>query len=144
MAIEQVYMIRHNVTGRMYIGRSKQMKSRVAAHFYMLRAGRHPVEDMQKDFNEYGNDFTVSVLGEVNNGCLRLETEMMDKYQSTIRGIGYNYNDPHVTKRISKKKCSTKTKIRKLVDTLDDDEALYAYTLLSKIFGNRLKTDTSP
>lgn len=134
--IGQVYMIRHNKTGRMYIGRSKKLQNRIDHHFCLLRSGKHPIEDMQKDFNEFGDDFTVSVLGEVDNHCLNLEIEMMEKYNSTIRGIGYNYKDPHITSGMrAAKRCSTKGKIRKIVESLDENEALYVYTLLSKLFG---------
>lgn len=136
MSIRQVYMIRHNVTGRMYIGRSNQSQTRIKHHFQLLRSGKHPVEDMQKDFDDYGDDYTVSMLGDVENHCLRLEIEMMEKYQSTVRGIGYNYKDPTVTARTrSTKKRSAKTKIRKLIESLDENQALYVYTFLSKMFG---------
>lgn len=137
MCIKRVYMIRHNATGRMYIGSSVDVEKRIQNHFVMLRAGKHHVEDMQQDFDKYGDDFTVSVLGEVGNSNLRLEIEMMDKYQSTIRGVGYNYKDPHVTTAIRNKnrERSSKQMLRNLINTLDDSQALYAYTFLSKLFG---------
>lgn len=135
--ITQVYMLRHNVTGRMYIGRSMNIPKRIQHHFTMLHAGKHPVEDMQDDFDRYGDSYTVSVLGEVNNANLRLEIEMMDKYQSTVRGVGYNYKDPHVTSAVRNRnrKRSSKQVLRNLIETLDDSQAIYAYTFLSKMFG---------
>jgi group I intron endonuclease len=139
MYIEQIYMIRHNITGRMYIGRSSHLKNRIYSHFNRLRAGKHWVEDMQKDFDEYGDDFTVSVLTDstVEGYSHNTEKEMMDKFQSTLRGVGYNYNDPTVTAKIrnARKKRSTKTKLRILIETLDDEQVLYTYSFLSKIFG---------
>lgn len=92
-------MIRHNITGRMYIGRSSKLQKRLYSHLSALRAGRHPVSDLQKDFDTFGDDFTVSVLGKADRSHPNLEIEMMEKYQSTVRGIGYNYNDPHVTNK---------------------------------------------
>lgn len=135
---DQVYMIQHNTTGRMYIGRSRDVQTRVKAHFYALRSGRHAVEDMQKDFDSYGDNFTISILGEIKNTSLHLEQDMMEKYQSTIRGIGYNYNDPHITnaKRNKGKIKSIKAQLVKLIYSLDDNEALYAYTFFSKMFGS--------
>ena len=134
----EVYMIRHNVTGRMYIGRSQDVQKRIYQHLQRLRSGKHSVEDMQKDFDEYGNDFTVSILGEVDNNHLNLEIEMMDKYNSTTRGVGYNYKDPHITVAIrnSKKKRSTRAKLIGLIDSMTEEEKIYAYTLLSKLFKN--------
>ena len=132
----KVYMIRHNVTGRMYIGRSENVPLRIKQHFWQLRAGKHPIEDMQNDFEVYGNDFTVSILGEVDNDHLKLEIEMMDKYNSTTRGVGYNYKDPHITVAIrnSKKKRSTRAKLIGLIDSMTEEQKIYAYTLLSKLF----------
>ena len=141
MKTGQVYMIRHNVTGRMYIGKSQNVPKRIYNHFILLQSGKHTVEDMQKDFNDYGNDFTISFLGEANSSNLNLEIEMMEKYHSTVRGIGYNYKDPHITAAIrnATKKRNPKAMICKLVRTLDDEQAEYAYTLLSKIFGHELQ-----
>ena len=129
----QVYMIKHNQTGRMYIGRSWNVERRVKSHFSSLRNGRHPVEDMQEDFDKYGDDYTVTILGE--EGANNTEIKKMDKYRSTTRGIGYNYNDPQVTsKGRTKRACSTKGLIIKLLNRMSESELLYTYTLLSKIF----------
>ena len=134
----KVYMIRHNVTGRMYIGRSKDVPLRIKQHFWKLRAGKHPIEDMQRDFDEFGDNFTVSIIGEENNDNWHLEIEMMDKYKSTTRGVGYNYKDPHITAAIrnSKKERSTRAKIIGLIDSMTEEQKIYAYTLLSKLFKN--------
>lgn len=99
-----VYMIRHNVTGRMYIGSSKNASSRCRSHLNMLRSRSHIVEDMQKDFDEYGEDYTISVLETITQFSDRnKEYEWMKKYNSHIRGIGYNYKD-HATIQLHKKK----------------------------------------
>ena len=134
---DQVYMIRHNVTGRMYIGRSKELEKRIYSHFNRLRSGKHPVEDMQEDFDLFGDDFTISILGEITNEHIWLEKEMQEKYQSTVRGIGYNYNDPRITAAIRNRAKPRKPKamLRELVASLTDDQALCAYTFLSKLFG---------
>ena len=69
-----IYAIKHNVTKRIYVGSTKYPKERFANHLSMLRNGKHIVEDMQKDFDEYGEDFTLSSLwirepiGEVFDG----------------------------------------------------------------------------
>ena len=141
----EVYMIRHNVTGRMYIGRSQDVPKRTYQHFQKLRNGKHPVEDMQKDFDEYGDNFSVSIIGEIDNSHLNLEIETMEKYGSTVRGIGYNYKDPHITNAIrnAQKPRSPKAQICNLVKTLETSQAETAYKVLSIIFscGRPIKTE---
>lgn len=98
-----IYMIRHNVTQRVYIGSSGRLTQRIASHFYALRSGTHHVKDMQKDFDEYGDDFTIEVIGKIEKiSENRKEFEAMDRYHSCVRGIGYNYKDPHT--RLGKSK----------------------------------------
>ena len=138
MQTEKIYMIRHNMTGRMYIGRSKRPDERTKHHFVLLRAGKHPVEDMQKDFDEYGDDFSITILCDSTRYDNNSEIEMMEKYRSCVRGIGYNYNDPHIKARgRGAWQKSTKRKIHDLVDTLNEDQINYAYTLLSKLYGEK-------
>lgn len=90
----KVYAIRHNVTNRVYIGSSCHIDKRFAEHISALRAHRHPVEDMQADFDRYGDDFSLTVLDHIGTEADKnKEYEWMKKNQSYIRGIGYNYND---------------------------------------------------
>lgn len=91
-----IYKITHNVTGRMYIGRTSKFDRRIKLHLSALRSGRHSVEDMQKDFDDFGEDYTIEILDEIKIGeSFRKEYEYMDLYNSRIRGIGYNYKDNH-------------------------------------------------
>lgn len=139
----KIYMIQHNVTNRMYIGRSQDVERRIYQHFTMLRAGQHPIEDMQDDFKKYGDNYTITILGEATaeNG---LEIKMMDKYQSCVRGIGYNYKDPHVTASTFNacKKRSEKALIHRIVDGLDDEKRACALKLLTEAFGEAKQPQT--
>ena len=128
----QVYVIKHNVTNKMYVGSSGKLKDRIANHMYLLRAGNHPVEDMQKDFNEFGEDYTVEILDEINSiDESNKEYEWMNKLQSNIRGTGYNYKDH--TAPNSKKKISNKRELHKVVDTLTENQCLFVLTFLRRI-----------
>ncbi len=90
----KIYAIQHNVTKRMYIGSTKNVDSRYLNHIYKLRAGKHPVEDMQEDFIKYGEDYSLFVLEEITEYQDRMrEFEWMHKYNTITRGIGYNYKD---------------------------------------------------
>jgi hypothetical protein len=49
---------------------------------------------MQADFDKYGEDYTFTVLEDVFEfKDKEKEYEWQKKYQSHIRGIGYNYKD---------------------------------------------------
>lgn len=91
---KKVYAIRHNVTDRVYIGSSCNVDRRFKQHLYALQAHTHVVDDMQKDYDEHGEDYTLTILDTINDESeIEKEYEWMDKYQSFTRGIGYNYKD---------------------------------------------------
>lgn len=90
----QVYAIKHNATNRVYIGSSDDVERRFKSHLNKLRAHKHHIEDMQADFDLYGENYTFTVLEDiVKFDDKSKEYEWMKKYQSHIRGIGYNYKD---------------------------------------------------
>lgn len=90
----KIYAIKHNVTKRMYIGSSSDVEIRYKNHIYSLRRGQHPIEDMQKDFNEYGEDYSVYILEELTvHDDRKNEYKWMRKYNTITRGVGYNYKD---------------------------------------------------
>ena len=89
-----VYALRHNVTNRVYIGSTCNITKRLKKHLRDLQNHCHSVEDMQEDFDKYGDDFTVTILDTIQ------EYEEKDKeylwmieHRSNVRGIGYNYKD---------------------------------------------------
>ena len=90
----KVYAIRHNVTDRVYIGSSCRVDRRFQQHISALRCHRHPVEDMQADFDQHGDNFTLTVLDHIaTSEDLYKEYDWMHKNRSYIRGVGYNYKD---------------------------------------------------
>lgn len=104
----KVYAIRHEVTNRVYIGSSCHVDRRFTEHLAALRANRHPVNDMQADFDRYGEKFTVTVLDHIASDREKdKEFEWMDKNRSWVRGVGYNYNDRKWSSRIKDSEDST-------------------------------------
>lgn len=90
----KIYAIRHNVTGKIYIGRSASPAERYRHHLNRLRRGAHSVEDMQRDFDLYGEDYTFRILDEVRCGePTGKEAHWMHVYQTRDRRYGYNYKD---------------------------------------------------
>ena len=96
-----IYMIEHTVTKRKYIGSTFNYEQRIKNHMYRLRRHSHTIEDMQFDFDVYGDNFKTSVIGFINNIKDNADEFMyMAIYNTTTRGQGYNYKDPHVTNKI--------------------------------------------
>ena len=90
-----IYAIRHNVTGRMYIGCSAT-NSRIKSHLYSLKNGKHKNEEMQKDCNEFGYKFTAYLLEVIPNGLNKSGTPhereafWIHYYGTDIPDRGYN------------------------------------------------------
>ena len=90
----KIYLIRHDNTGRIYIGSSSNPERRYANHMYRLKEGSHPVEDMQKDFDKYGSNFTFTIIDDIQDESqASKEFQWMKQFKSFIRGVGYNYKD---------------------------------------------------
>ena len=60
-----IYAIRHNVTGRVYVGSSAAPIKRIRSHLNALRRGKHNNSAMQSDFDLYGDDYSAFYLGEI-------------------------------------------------------------------------------
>lgn len=96
-----IYAIQNKVNKKIYVGKTENPQSRIKQHFFNLKSGKHPVEDMQADFNKYGDVFDVFILeeGVAYHDCHN-EYKYMKKYRSCEREYGYNYKD-HIAKRIN-------------------------------------------
>ena len=100
-----------------------------------LRSHKHHVEDMQSDFDEYGDNYTIIILEEnVGFKDRYKEYQWMEKYQSHIRGKGYNYNDPHFVIRSQPKHLITFNGETKALSQWALDMNLPYQTLYQRIF----------
>ena len=96
-----IYAIQNKVNKKIYIGSSRNPKQRLKQHLSDLKGGRHIVEDMQEDFNKFGDVFDLFILEE--DVCFHdehIEYKYMKKYRTCEREYGYNYKD-HIAKRIT-------------------------------------------
>lgn len=100
MASYTIYAIQNKVNKKIYIGRTQNAYQRLQSHLRNLRKGTHIIEDMQKDFDIYGDVFEIFIL-ETNIAPLDKLTEYkyIKKYNSYIRECGYNYKD-HLAPKI--------------------------------------------
>lgn len=96
----KIYEITHRPTGRMYVGSSHNPEARIMSHLSALRRGKHPVEDMQADFDQRGWDYSFSIIGEIKDETEdHKEYDCMLERRSNERGVGYNYKDKKCPKR---------------------------------------------
>ena len=93
---EVIYCIKHNKTSKEYIGRSNCYTRRIKEHKAALKKGKHYVEDMQADYDEFGDDYTITILDLITDSSYwgrNREFELMYEHESYIREKGYNYKD---------------------------------------------------
>lgn len=90
-----IYALKHNPTGKIYIGCSRNVERRIHQHLVQLKSGNHPVELMQADFNTYGNDFSYYVLFEAFAAydAFLMEKHFMSLLETRNPSKGYNYKD---------------------------------------------------
>ena len=107
-----VYALQHNITKKIYIGSTDRLQRRYKNHLYALRKGKHSSKELQKDFEKYGEDFSVYILEEVTNAkssvmeygersislIHKREYYWMKKYRTIYNG--YNTQDKKAIKYI--------------------------------------------
>lgn len=100
-----IYAIQHNETRKIYVGSSSDVENRYWSHMYALRSDKHTVEDMQEDFNEYGENYSLFILDEIHEYSEKeKEYTWIEKLQSHIREKGYNYKDRKYFNGVATKK----------------------------------------
>lgn len=97
-----IYGIRCKANGKMYVGRSGALESRIRSHLTDLRAGRKKGRDqngritkadIQLDYDKFGESAFEVVVLEENVGYLeglRREKFWIEEYQTTDPRYGYN------------------------------------------------------
>ena len=89
-----VYAIQHNKTGKIYVGSTQDVEARLAAHIRLLRKGVHHNPYLQKDFDEYGEDFSVFEVDRIETYKENYkEYEWMKKLNTVDPEYGYNKDD---------------------------------------------------
>lgn len=89
-----IYAIRHNPTGKVYVGSSSMLDLRLRYHMNALKAQKHANEAMQADYNTYGGDYTFFKLAEITRFQDRgQEYAWMEILQTRDPAKGYNYKE---------------------------------------------------
>lgn len=88
-----VYAIEHQQTGKIYIGSSCNFKERIKSHLRLLKNGKHPIENLQNDFNS-NSELKFYELDQIHAFEERAkEHKWMDHYKTRDKEFGYNYKD---------------------------------------------------
>lgn len=83
-----IYSIKNIINGKIYIGQSVDIKSRIRNHKWALRHNRHENDHLQKSFNKYGESgFIFDMICE----CEEQELDNMERFYIKL----YNCIDPN-------------------------------------------------
>ena len=96
-----VYVITNKVNGKRYVGSTERPAAyRFQEHISNLRGHRHHSEDLQKDYDKYGEAvFSFEVVDEVTkSGKESEEYEWMRRLHTYDPLFGYNNDDPAMSK----------------------------------------------
>lgn len=87
-----IYAIRCKVNGKLYIGRTNNINTRMEQHFNLLRKKKHSNKLLSKDFNNYGEEnFEIYILEKnVIYKDKKKEIEYMRLYNTFDEKFGYN------------------------------------------------------
>lgn len=104
-----VYLIRNKINGRVYIGSSKCIKTRVSSHLRQLKQNIHHSIELQLDFNKFGiENFQVEVLLECSiSDARKYEEEYINKFN--LKQFGYNQG--HTSETLEKKQSLFKDRL---------------------------------
>lgn len=87
-----VYKIENKENGKKYIGSSENIRKRFIAHLSALRNNKHPNKELQKDWNEYGEEsFKFEVLEKYNTYAVNIQE--IEQYYIDIIGEHHLYNE---------------------------------------------------
>lgn len=94
--LRTIYVIKNTINNRMYVGCSTNYSERMNVHFRNLRGQRHPIDEMQDDFNKYGEKaFVCQIIRECydKKEASRVEAFYMSLLKTHDHAHGYNYKD---------------------------------------------------
>lgn len=109
-----IYGILNLVNKKIYIGSTKNFKTRKYSHFYKLKKGNHGNEHLQRAYNKHGKqNFHMFLIEECDESeRYKKEVFFISKHNSNLPKNGYNIYEPDGDKF----KCSENT-IKKLIIT---------------------------
>lgn len=110
---KQIYAIQHNITKRIYVGCSQCPKGRIQAHLAALKRHCHSSAEMQKDFDEYGNDFSAFGLEIVPDETIQCD-EKINHYLPLLREIAWMDRLNTIKEGYNRQDCRSQTILAKV------------------------------
>lgn len=97
-SVSGIYMIANTVNGRVYVGKAADMRTRCMAHRCLLNAGTHHAEQLQRDWQELGEEaFAFVAVTECGpSEASRIETDCIRQ----VLGEGCYNRNAHSTGRL--------------------------------------------
>lgn len=113
--ISGVYSIQNNVSGKMYVGSSKNIYKRWEQHKKCLNNHKHHSMDLQNDWDKQGEkDFSFNILLQTDlANAKKYEREYIDKMQ--LEKFGYNVAEKGGYKQNIKKRLDMECRLLKNV-----------------------------
>ena len=136
MKISGVYKITNTVTGDFYIGSSKDVKQRWAAHKCPSSLKRFPNNQLYQDMRKYGLDkFVFEVLEEVEESKLK-ETEQqfietLKPTYNSIRANGFDFERYKESQKEYQKSDKGKESRRKACNKYQNQLCIYNNEILT-------------
>lgn len=124
-----IYCIKNIITNKIYIGSTKNFKSRLWYHFYHLKNNKHHSIHLQRSYDKYGKEnFNATIIEECDI-LFRQERELyhIKINNSFNRDFGYNVNEPN--NENFKHSNETKVKLRNSKYSKDISIAIDMYNL---------------
>ena len=126
-----VYLITNIQNNKNYVGKSLNIESRWKTHISHLKLKKHINADLQKEWDEYGEDtFTFKLLEVCSKDILTSrENHWIDIFNA--KEYGYNFNNRKTSKKQWKSNTRKDEKIEKLMNLLnhyiEDDTLEFFY-----------------
>ncbi len=93
MSISGVYKITNIISGKFYIGSSKDVNVRKTEHWNALNRGDHKNTILQRSWNKYGaENFTFSIIEECDPSVRLIREQHYIDVLQPFKSIGYNIN----------------------------------------------------
>lgn len=117
-----IYKISNDVNDTVYIGETVNFEERIAAHLYMLKAGKHHNAALQDDYNKLGSEhFNYEVVDDLGD----VDKSVLLEYQDIhIRASSGTYNTKVRSDKYKLKKDSDKILIHVMMTQQEIDELI--------------------
>ena len=91
-----IYIIENTISGRKYIGKTRNFRERWLNHYSLLQRGKHKNEGMQKDWNP--ETFTFTIHCEIENPTDRhlkeAEMVLLNSHSYNLRPVKKEFEAP--------------------------------------------------